>query len=364
MRRVRRVIVAPCFSHLNGCQEATFLLISPSEFPVPAHLYNLIEIGNIRCHSPEELVCNGDAVPGHVRNLGELVLNHQHNEKVYASQIPNPAQIVVNKIHGATMPHQIIRKLTPEEEELAAKRAELARQESQLADQELLLASLKAELAAFEGLYLRRVGVLYAELDEWNARLAELRAQQASTPEAQAAAAEAHTQARAQADEAYSAAHGQVAEVQPFTPSPDLKKLYREAAKRVHPDTATDEADRARRERLMQQVNAAYAASDEDALRRILANLEASPDAVQGSSIGADLIRVLRQLRQIRDRIAAIEQEIASLSETDLAQLKAKADQATTEGRDLLEEMATSVQGRVIVSKYEFEQKATSEATR
>jgi multidrug efflux pump subunit AcrA (membrane-fusion protein) len=258
------------------------------------------------------------------------------------------------------MKSDLVRRLTPEEEELAAKREELARLEAQLADQELLLASLKAELAAFEGLYLRRVGVLYAELDEWNARLAELRAQQAGTSEANAAAAEARTQA----EEAYAAAHGEAAKVQPFSPSPELKKLYREAAKRVHPDTATDEADRARRERLMKDVNAAYAAGDEDALRCILANFDASPDAVQGSGIGADLIRVLRQLKQIRDRIAAIKLEMANLSETDLSQLKAKAEQAATEGRDLLEEMAASVQVRVIVVRHEFEKKSTSEAGR
>jgi hypothetical protein len=253
------------------------------------------------------------------------------------------------------MKTEILRQLSPEEEELAAKRAELARLEAQLADQELLLASLKAELAAFEGLYLRRVGVLYAELDEWNARLAELRAEQAGTAEARTEAAEARTQA----EEAYSAAHGEAAEIQPFTPSPELKTLYREAAKRVHPDTATDEADRTRRERLMKEVNAAYAAGDEDTLRRILAGLDTSPDAVQGSGIGADLIRVLRQLKQVRDRIATIQLEVASLAETDLAKLKAKADLAATEGRDLLAEMATSVQGRVIVVRQQFEKKST-----
>jgi DNA repair exonuclease SbcCD ATPase subunit len=253
----------------------------------------------------------------------------------------------------------LVPRLTPEEEELAAKREELARLEAQLADQELFLASLKAELAAFEGLYLRRVGVLYAKLDEWNARLAELRAEQAGTPEAKAEAAEARTQA----EEAYSSAHGEAAEVQPFTPSPELKKLYRKAAKRVHPDTATDEKDRARRERLMKEVNAAYSAGDEDALRRILAVLDSSPDTVQGSGIGADLIRVLRQLKQIRDRVAAIGREIANLSETDLAQLKAKADAAVTEGRDLLEEMASSINVRVMLIKQEVEEKSTSGAS-
>jgi multidrug efflux pump subunit AcrA (membrane-fusion protein) len=253
----------------------------------------------------------------------------------------------------------LVPRLTPEEEELAAKREELARLEAQLAEQELLLASLKAELVAFEGLYLRRVGVLYAELDELNARLAELRAEQAGTPEAKAEAAEARTQA----DESYSSAHCEAAEVQPFTPSPELKKLYREAAKRVHPDIATDEKDRARRERLMKEVNAAYSAGDEDALRRILAGLDSSPDTVQGSGIGADLIRVLRQLKQIRDRIAAIELEIANLSETDLAKLKAKADIAATEGHDLLEEMEASIKVRVILIKHKVEEKSTGGAS-
>ena len=256
------------------------------------------------------------------------------------------------------MKPELVRRLSPEEEELAAKREELARLEAQLADQELSLASQKAELAAFEGLYLRRVGVLYAELDEWNARLAELRAEQTRTPEAKAEAADA----RAQAEEAYSAAHGAAAEVQPFSPSAALKMLYREAAKRVHPDTATDDADRTRRERLMKEVNAAYAAGDEDALRRLLADLDTSPDAVQGSGVGADLIRVLRQLKQVRNRIAAIELEFTVLSETDVAKLKTKADQAAAEGRDLLAEMASNVQGRVIESRKEYENKSTKRA--
>jgi len=53
-------------------------------------------------------------------------------------------------------------------------------------DRELELADLRAELSAFEGLYLRRVGVLYAELDELNARIAELIAEEEGTQEARA----------------------------------------------------------------------------------------------------------------------------------------------------------------------------------
>lgn len=253
---------------------------------------------------------------------------------------------------------EILKRLTPEEEELAAKRDELARLEAQLADEELVLASLKAELAAFEGLYLRRVGVLYAELDDWNARFAELKAATAATPKASVEAAEA----RAKANESYSSAHGEAAEVQPFAPSPDLKRLFRDAAKRVHPDTASDDADRARRERLMKEVNAAYAAGDEDALRRILAGLDSSPDAVQGSGTGADLVRVLRQLRLVKDRLIAITIELAALAETDIALLKAKSDTAASQGLDLLAQMEADIRGRISAVRQIFEQTAGGEA--
>jgi hypothetical protein len=256
------------------------------------------------------------------------------------------------------MKTELVRRLTPEEEELAAKRDELAQLEAQLADEELALASLKAELAAFEGVYLRRIGVLYSELDDWNARLAELRAERAATPEARSEAATA----RAQAEESYSAAHSEASEVQPVALSPELKKLYREVAKRVHPDTASDVVDRARRERLMKEVNAAYASGDEDALRRILAGLDSSPDAVQGSGIGADLIRVLRQLRLVKNRLAAINLELAALAETDIALLKARADTAASQGLDLLVEMEVDIRGRISAVRQIFDQTAVGKA--
>src|SRR5271166_2298545 len=108
---------------------------------------------------------------------------------------------------------------SPEEEELAQKREELELLQNQLAERELFLANLRAELAAFEGRYLREVGVLYAELDDWNARIAESVAEQEGTEEARAAA----TQARSQAEESHAAAHGEAAEPGEFSPSPELK---------------------------------------------------------------------------------------------------------------------------------------------
>jgi len=69
----------------------------------------------------------------------------------------------------------------PEQDELARKREELALLQATVVERELFLTNLRAELLAFEGQYLRRVGTLYAELDEWNARIAERQAEEKGT---------------------------------------------------------------------------------------------------------------------------------------------------------------------------------------
>jgi hypothetical protein len=68
------------------------------------------------------------------------------------------------------MPGQITRRLKPEEEEILRKREELSAIRATLAERELQLLDLRSQLAAFHGRYLRQVGTLYAELDEWKAR--------------------------------------------------------------------------------------------------------------------------------------------------------------------------------------------------
>jgi hypothetical protein len=77
-------------------------------------------------------------------------------------------------MHTETELARVVSPVSPEEEKLENKRRELAGLLSELVERELSLANLKADLAAFEGQYLREIGVLYAELDEWNAKIAEL----------------------------------------------------------------------------------------------------------------------------------------------------------------------------------------------
>jgi hypothetical protein len=250
------------------------------------------------------------------------------------------------------MDKSIARLRKPEEEELAGKQAELARIENELAERELRLAGIRGELAAFQRRYFRTVGLLYVELDEINAQTAEQQARSVKTEAATSAAASARQRAR----ESRAALDAQATEARDFAPSAELKSLYREVAKRVHPDLAADAADRSKRERLMAQANQAYEQGDADRLRKILEEYETSPESVHGSGVAADLVRVIRKIAQAKKRLAQIDPEIHELLDSDLAKLKAKAEEWQKQGRDLLVEMAERVQEQIAGARRRLEE--------
>ena len=233
----------------------------------------------------------------------------------------------------------------PEDQELVRKREEQTAIETELADCELRAANLRAELGAFERRYLHFVGSRYAELDELNAQVAEQiarshprneRAQQAAR-EARARAATTKSTAGEKSDR----------EPKPFHASAELKRLYRDVARRIHPDLTSDREDRSKRQELMALANEAYERGDEGALTRVLTEYECSPEAVKGDGAGADLIRVIRRISQARSRLREIESELQELLRSDLHQLKTRVEQAEQHGRDVVAEIVGKVDEQI-----------------
>jgi hypothetical protein len=249
------------------------------------------------------------------------------------------------------MASEIVRHLTPEEEELLRKREEFATIRANLAERELELADFRSQLAVFQGRYMRQVGVLYAELDDWQARIAELQAKFDGSESVRERAAQAREQART----TYEAAHGEASRAPDFQPSADLKALFREVAKRIHPDFAKGAEDEQRRTRLMAHANEAYSRGDAEALRRILDEYRDSNDAVPGEGIGAELIRIIRQISQAKNRLAAIEKEVGELQQSEIALLRQDAEAAQQQGRDLLADLATTTRAEIARTKKEYE---------
>ena len=243
---------------------------------------------------------------------------------------------------------EISRDKTPEEKELQKKLLELNEFETELAQSELDLATLQAELHSFESIYLHTVGVRLAEFDEIVAQIAEA---EACLKPKDNRRWEKAAQARAEAQESQEATElNNKIKKEKFKPSEDLKKLYREIAKHIHPDLAVDGEERIRRHELMAEVNSAYEKGDEIKLRAILDEWESSPESIKGEGTAAELIRVIRKIAQVEKRLHSIESEISQLEESDLYQLKIKVEKAEDEGRDLLAEMTSRVDEQIALA--------------
>jgi hypothetical protein len=123
--------------------------------------------------------------------------------------------------------------------------------------------------------------------------------------------------------------------------------VFRDLAKAVHPDLATDDRARYRRHSLMAEANRAYAERDEDRLRLILRTWERRPEAVSGDDSEADGRRVQRRTAEINERLLAIDAELVDLQSSAIARLKIKIDEARARNWDLLAEMALQVRREI-----------------
>lgn len=124
-----------------------------------------------------------------------------------------------------------------------------------------------------------------------------------------------------------------------------LKQLYRQLARRFHPDLALEGADRAYRTGLMMAINAAYAAGDLDALRRLAAEPDSAPRAPRTDQELAEALA--REVEHCRRRLAEIAGELLTLERHDSARLMKRAERAAAEGRDLLAELAADLRRRI-----------------
>ena len=165
----------------------------------------------------------------------------------------------------------MMRPVPPEEAEptelVAVGEADLARLRDRLAEIEAEHAMLEAELAVFEADYTREVVTVLAQLHDVEAQILERTGDRA-------AAREAHTRAR----RTTSAANAIAPAPDPVPPA-SLKRAFRDAAKRMHPDLAPTDEARGHAEAFMKRLNDAYRAGDAEAIADLVRQWESSPFA-------------------------------------------------------------------------------------
>ncbi len=233
---------------------------------------------------------------------------------------------------------------TPEEFELNKKLRVLDRLKDRLADREEDMADLRAELERFEARYTMDVARLYAEHDEIEAQIAEEEYKLVPDDEEIKKRAE---ELRRRAEESARAAEDAAGDDGKFEPTPEARKAYHNLARIIHPDLALDAAEKERRHGLMAELNQAYSAGDQAKLNKLAEDLRHSPELVAGDSIGDELVRVIRQIAQVKARLNELVKEQSEAEASELFELREKVEAESAEGRDLLAQMAARTRAHI-----------------
>jgi hypothetical protein len=113
--------------------------------------------------------------------------------------------------------------------------------------------------------------------------------------------------------------------------------------------------ERERRHLIMAELNRAYENGDEETMNRLMNDWQNSPDLIKGNDIGALLVRVIRQIAQVENRLNALKKEMSNAKETELYQLRNKVEEERKAGRDLLDQMADRVKIHIKKAKRRLE---------
>jgi hypothetical protein len=133
----------------------------------------------------------------------------------------------------------------------------------------------------------------------------------------------------------------------------ELKALYRELAKRFHPDLTTDPQEKEWREEKMAAVNAAYQNQDLNALLE----LRRQPDrqAARVSQTREEILATMAaEILRLDQLIAKLNRRMDELSNSSLAQLQLNVSMARQTGQDLLGQIAKDLELEIARATAEF----------
>lgn len=200
--------------------------------------------------------------------------------------------------------------------------------EQALIEFEIALETFRVEVENFSRLHHQKLGPMYARLDELDAEIAEARAAASGDPEDLRKAQEARSlvmpmpgveelfhdwmDSDGLSPEAAAMLNGRPVQApKRVRPSEEARKLYRELARKAHPDLAQDDTERARRDEFITRVNAAYGLGDAVMLRELAEEWAAGPvPAEQQLSESDELYARLEWLSRRKELLTAVAREL------------------------------------------------------
>lgn len=200
--------------------------------------------------------------------------------------------------------------------------------EQALIEFEIAVETFRVEVENFSRLHERKLGPLYLRIEELDALIAEAKAARTGDPEDIRLAEEARARVLPipgveELLNGWMDGHGLFPEAaamltdqavrppQRVRPSEEARRLYRELARKAHPDLAQEETERQRREEFITRVNAAYALGDVQLLGELAEEWAAGPVLAEPEPSPADeLYARLEWLTQRKELLTMVAKEL------------------------------------------------------
>ena len=224
---------------------------------------------------------------------------------------------------------ELIVRSADEQSLLAQKRAELQQWQVRLASSEPALTNLKASMRVFEQRYLQVIGGRYHELAEVEGEIAKIQGLSFDDEDLLDGA---------------SLADDEVGCGQNRLHADRVKKLYREFARKFHPDLAAGEDARLHCTQLMVEANRAYASGSVEALASLIEAGKLQDDLLIGSP---ELIVHTRRVQEIKAQVIQHETEIEELTSSEMYRLQRRVEQSDALGMDLFADLLMQVERQI-----------------
>ncbi|GGX12595.1 hypothetical protein GCM10010297_37550 [Streptomyces malachitofuscus] len=238
--------------------------------------------------------------------------------------------------------------------------------EQALIEFEIAVETFRVEVENFSRLHEQKLGPMYVRLEELDARILEAKAARSDDPEDRRRADEARARLMPipgveelmngwmDGDGLFPEATAMLTDqpVRPpqrVRPSEEARKLYRELARKAHPDLAQEDKERARREEFITRVNAAYARGSEAELRELAEEWAAGPELKRLPSAGEELYARLEWLSRRKELLTLVAKDLEESAIGSMLRL------APDDPDGLLEEIAGQLEAQVAEREAELQ---------
>lgn len=246
--------------------------------------------------------------------------------------------------------------------------------ERQVSDLSVGTQELKIKLSIFEGEYNARVGVLYVKLDKVNLSIKEYELRIKFAKERKLTDVlqdiendvsdtffEEREKINNLEDETSESSKEYKQHLEKEEQSrldeeskQDLKRLYRELAKKYHPDRSTDKKQSEDYHKIMAEINDAYKAKDIERLRSFAERAERE-DKIAKETLEEKLDRLKHDDAVLSGIIAKLEAEFRSLKLSGTQKLMEKVQLAKERGDDLLQQLAAKLKSQIAESQVKLD---------